>query len=179
TRLATSQSVTVGTPPTLNVNPTTVNRGGSVTVTVTNGPGSSTDWIGLYRQGAADTAFLDWRYLNGTKSAPGTELTSGNFQFPMPTTNGTFEFRLFANNGFTRLAISPLVTVQGGVPDIRGTYIGWGSLTNTSCQNQLENGTFGFSSTLTIAGQAGSSFNGTASLTSTGVVRNVTFHCTA
>src|SRR5437899_12592139 len=123
TRLATSQSVTVNAvPTTLSVNPTTVNSGGTVTVTVANGPGSPTDWVGLYQQGAADTAFVDWRYLNGTKSAPGTGLSSANFQFPMPTTAGTYEFRLFASNGLTRLATSPPVTVQTPAPPTRTTY---------------------------------------------------------
>jgi hypothetical protein len=30
----------------------------------------------------------------------------------MPTTPGTYEFRLFLNNGYTRAATSPTVTVQ-------------------------------------------------------------------
>src|SRR5262245_39145604 len=101
----------VATPPVLGVSPTTVNGGGTVTVSVTNGPGNRTDWVGLFRQGAVDSGYVDWRYLNGTMSAPGTGLTSANFSFPIPTTPGTYEFRLFANDSFTRLATSPLVTV--------------------------------------------------------------------
>ena len=30
----------------------------------------------------------------------------------MPATPGDYEFRLFENNGFTQLAVSPPVTVQ-------------------------------------------------------------------
>ena len=30
---------------------------------------------------------------------------------PMPSTPGTYEFRLFNNNGYTRVATSPTVTV--------------------------------------------------------------------
>ena len=63
------------------------------------------------RQGTADSAYMDWQYLNGTKTAPGTGFTSASLRFPKPTTGGTFEFRLFENNGFNRLVTSETVTV--------------------------------------------------------------------
>src|SRR5207244_3638178 len=99
TRLATSRAVTVNAAaPTLTVNVTAVNAGGSVMVTVTGGPGSPTDWVGLYQQGAADPAYFpNWQYLNGTKTPPSPGLTSAPFTFTMPTSPGMYEFRFFAN----------------------------------------------------------------------------------
>ena len=49
--------------------------------------------------------------------------------------------------------------------DIRGTYVGSGTLTQTNCQNPADNGTFGFSSSATISTQTGSNFSGSATLT--------------
>ena len=56
--------------------------------------------------GGSDTAYLAWRYTTGT--------ASGNVPFTIPgtITPGTYELRLWSNNGFTRLAISNSFTVQ-------------------------------------------------------------------
>jgi hypothetical protein len=120
TKLATSAAVTVagasaGTP-TVTVNVSTVAAGQTVQVTVANGPGSSTDWLGLYRTGTADLSYLDWKYLSGARTPPPTGLTGATVPFVMPTTTGTYEFRLFKNNGMTRLATSAAVTVTGPSP---------------------------------------------------------------
>src|SRR5262249_2648376 len=40
-------------PPTVDVSPTKVDGGAPVTVTVTNGPGGATDWVGLFDSTAA------------------------------------------------------------------------------------------------------------------------------
>jgi len=105
-----------GASATLTVNgsstPITVVPGAIVTVGVQNGPGNPTDWLGLYQAGAADGAYSNWFYLNGTKSAPASGVTTASVPFTMPGIAGTYEFRLFANNGFTKLATSPTVTVQ-------------------------------------------------------------------
>jgi len=90
----------------LAVNPTSVAAGGTVTATWAGIPSpTSTDWIALYTSGASDTAYLAWRYTTGT--------VSGNVPFTIPSTvtPGTYELRLFSNNGYTRLAISGLLTV--------------------------------------------------------------------
>ncbi|HEY3382960.1 MAG TPA: hypothetical protein VGK32_14385 [Vicinamibacterales bacterium] len=39
----------------------TATAGGSVSVLVSGGPGSRTDWIALYPLGASDRAFLSWQ----------------------------------------------------------------------------------------------------------------------
>ena len=66
------------------------------------------DWIGLYREDDPDTAFSAYVYTTGTSSG------SKPFTVPaglVPTTD--YELRLFANDGFTRLAISGPINVHG------------------------------------------------------------------
>jgi len=117
TRTAVSSVVTVtsGGVPNLTVNGSSgaisVSAGAPVAVGVQNGPANPTDWVGLYQTGAADTAYLNWFYLNGSKTAPTSGLASANVPFTMPGTLGDYEFRFFSNNGFTRLATSPMVTI--------------------------------------------------------------------
>jgi uncharacterized repeat protein (TIGR01451 family) len=99
---------------TLAVTPTIVTVGATVTVTVSNAPGNPTSWVGLYATGTTNNdLYKDWKHLNGTKTPPATGLTNATLTFPMPTTAGTYEFRLFADtNGYTLLATSPPVTVN-------------------------------------------------------------------
>src|SRR5205823_3559889 len=68
--------------------------------------------------GAADSLFLNWFYLNGSKTPPASGLTSATVPVPMPGSPGTYEFRFFQNNGYTRLATSPTVTVTGGASSL-------------------------------------------------------------
>jgi hypothetical protein len=92
-------------PPTLTVSATSVARGGQVTVTLTGGLGGSTDWIAFAAAGAADTSYLQWTYV-------GTGATTFTWTITVPSTPGTYQFRLFLNDGYTRAATSPTVTVQ-------------------------------------------------------------------
>jgi len=114
TRLATSAPFTVtATGPLLSVSPGAVNAGGSVTATWSGitAP-TSTDWIGLYTPGAADTAFLAWTYVSCTQT-PGSATAAGACTFVIPSglVPGVYELRLLANNVFTRLATSGVLTV--------------------------------------------------------------------
>jgi hypothetical protein len=84
----------------------------TVQVTVANGPGNPRDWVGLYATGGADTAYRDWMYLNGTRTSPTVGASSATLTFTMPLGAGTYEFRLFANGSYTRLATSAVVAVQ-------------------------------------------------------------------
>ncbi len=63
---------------------------------------SVTDWVGIYKSGAADTVYIDWRYLNNTKNTPQKPIDSGNLTFEN-ITNGSYEVRYFFNNGYKRL----------------------------------------------------------------------------
>jgi hypothetical protein len=102
TRLATSNAFKVAA---LSVSPTVIAAGGTLTVTWSIETATSTDWIGLYAPGAPDTAYLAYRYTTGT--------ASGSVAFTLPTSlsPGTYELRLFANNGYTRLVTSNAFTV--------------------------------------------------------------------
>ena len=61
-------------------------------------------WLALAEVSAADTVFLD------SVSVP----AGGTFVWTpaMPTTPGSYEFRVFENGGYTRLATSATVTVS-------------------------------------------------------------------
>src|SRR5439155_970064 len=100
-------------PPTVNGSSVaiTVAPGATVSVGVTSGPGNPKDWLALYPTGAADSAYLDWFFLNGTKSAPAVGVTTATVPFTLPHTPGTYEVRFFANNTYQRLGTTPTVTV--------------------------------------------------------------------
>jgi glucose/arabinose dehydrogenase len=116
--------------PALSVNgnstPITVAPGATVTVGVQDGPGNRTDRIALYLTGAADSAYLDWFYLNGTKTAPASGMTTATISFALPSTSGIYEFPFFINDGATKLTTSSSVTVQsgGGAPALGLAYNG-------------------------------------------------------
>jgi hypothetical protein len=103
TRIGTSGPLTVTAPAqaNLSVNSTTVVAGGTVSATWSGiASPSGSDWIGLFAPGAVNTAYISYRYTTGT--------ASGNVPFTIPGTvgAGTYELRLFSNNGYARLATS-------------------------------------------------------------------------
>jgi hypothetical protein len=91
--------------PQLTVSATTVAPGGSVTVTLTNGAGGIGDWLAFARTSQSNTSYLNYTYV-------GLGVATRTWTVTVPTTAGTYEFRLFLNNGYTRAATSPTVTVQ-------------------------------------------------------------------
>ena len=89
---------------TLNATPSTVQTGGTMTVSWTAPSGSSSkDWIALYAGGAANTDYVSWQYTNGT--------TSGSLTVPAPSNTGTYEFRYLVNDTFTSVKQSNAITV--------------------------------------------------------------------
>jgi agmatine deiminase len=79
---------------------------------VTNGPGNTRDWVGLYRASDPDSAGgVDERYLNGRYYPPSSGLTSATVTFTAPYTPGTYNFRFFADNGYPLLDASPTFVV--------------------------------------------------------------------
>jgi hypothetical protein len=73
----------------------------------------STDWIGLYRSGDSDAAFLNWTYIGcGTTPLDARTLGSCNIELPRSLSAGNYEFRLFRDNGYIRIQTSPAVPVR-------------------------------------------------------------------
>jgi hypothetical protein len=103
----TSAALTFATvpPPTLSVSTTNAAPGASVTVTLTGGLGGASDWIALAATSAPNTTYVAYTYI-------GSGVTTRTWTVTMPQLTGTYEFRLFLNNGYTRAATSPTVTVQ-------------------------------------------------------------------
>jgi hypothetical protein len=87
----------------ISVSSTTLAPGGSVTVSYSVANPTSTDWIALSPAGASLHDYLDWKYAGSCTRSPGTAKASGSCPFTAPSTAGTYEFRLFANNVFTLL----------------------------------------------------------------------------
>jgi hypothetical protein len=104
--------LTAQSTPILTVTPTTVDIGATVTVTITNGPGNRTNWVGLYATTAPNMTMFDWKYLNGLRTAPAVGVASATVTFGMPSTSGTDNVRFFANDSSTLLAMSVTITVQ-------------------------------------------------------------------
>src|SRR5205823_3619468 len=71
-----------------------------------------TDWMGLFVPGASDGAYRAWLYVSCSQS-PGAARAAGACAIPLPSGvgPGTYELRLFASNGFARLATSATFTV--------------------------------------------------------------------
>jgi hypothetical protein len=117
-RRATSNKFTIQVT-TLSVSPTTVFPGESVTATWANVAGATAnDWLGLYSSsGAANNAYLSWRYTDG--------LVSSNLAFTIPAgaaAGATYELRLFSNGG--RRATSNSFTIQAPMSPKTGPITG-------------------------------------------------------
>lgn len=112
---APSVTPTVSTPqgPMIAASPTAVLPGGTVSASWSGiAAPTTTDWIGLYVAGAPDVGTsIDWMYVSCSKSASGAQ-GSGSCPFVGPTTAGTYELRLWSNDGYTRLATSSALIVS-------------------------------------------------------------------
>jgi len=113
TRLAASGMITVTGAGSLTASPSAVALGGTVTVSWSNVSGAAVkDWIGRYAGASGDVYYGDWKYTSScTQNPGGSAKTSGSCTFTMPLSPGIYEFRLFANDGYTRLAASAPVMV--------------------------------------------------------------------
>jgi hypothetical protein len=94
TRVATSVPETVAdaTPAVLTVSATHADSGTPVTVTLTNSRGGASDWLALAATDAVDSSYVQWVYV-------GSGVTARDWTANMPSTAGTYEFRLFLSNG--------------------------------------------------------------------------------
>jgi hypothetical protein len=108
TMLAASPTISVGGVA-LSVSATDVAPMSTVTATIANGPANATDWVALYALGGGGE--LDWKFLNGSRTAPATGLSNATVSFTLPTTPGPYVLRFYSNNTYTVLATSPTITV--------------------------------------------------------------------
>ena len=95
----------------LTVNTTSGAGGTPVTLTLTNGFGGQQDWMTLAASGSAETSYVQWTYV-------GTGVTTRTWTVPLPSTPGTYQFRLYLNGGTVRAATSPDVTVTASPPTV-------------------------------------------------------------
>jgi len=65
--------------------------------------GNQKDWIGLYKKGAAGRDYVSWKYVEPGKNS---------LKFVLPTEEGQYEFRLYANDGYDMLAFSSVFLVE-------------------------------------------------------------------
>ena len=71
------------------------------------------DWIGLFAVGSSDLSALNWVFTSScTQTAGTTAKASGSCSLAMPSTAGTYEIRLYANNAYTLLAKSSAISVS-------------------------------------------------------------------
>src|SRR5207249_2503129 len=103
TLLATTPLTVTAPTATLSVAPTSAAPGDGPTATWSGiSTPTSTDWVGLFLAGAPNSAYIFSVYTGGA--------ASGSLTVSVPTTAtpGSYEVRLFAHNGFTLLATTPL-----------------------------------------------------------------------
>ena len=77
---------------------------GQVTVTFAKGSGNASGWIGLYAPASTDNAFITYQYTGA--------VASGSLNFATPEAPGPYEFRMFADSGYNKIATSPAFTVS-------------------------------------------------------------------
>lgn len=97
--------------PTLTLNGSSFTSGQPISVTVTNGPGNNTDWIGLVvADETPQNGRLSYQYLNGGQLPAATGVTSANLTFTAPAA-GQYYFVFGSNNSWTILYGTPSFTV--------------------------------------------------------------------
>jgi uncharacterized delta-60 repeat protein len=72
---------------------------GEVTVSFSRGSTNTSAWLGLYTSASPDGAYLTYQYTAGA--------ASGSLTFTVPEPVGTYNFRLFADGGYNKIATSP------------------------------------------------------------------------
>jgi hypothetical protein len=134
----------VGTPITL-----------SATVTGGTAP-QQCKWFVTTDNWATSSLLRDWQLCSSALSW--TPTTAGSYQVGVWVRGSGVTAN--APQGTAGLAYA----IVAPVPDIRGTYTGSGSATNSGCTNPIDNGVFPFTVTLNIPTQTGATFNGTGTV---------------
>src|SRR5205085_1147660 len=93
--------------------------GATFNVTLANGPGLVTDWVGLYcPTTSGDNAYLAWKYLSNTQALPPSGVTDVTLTFTAPTMVGTTCHARWWSSGMVKVATSATMTVVNPVPTI-------------------------------------------------------------
>src|SRR5262249_42269848 len=112
--------------PNVSTNKTSYVAGEPIVATFSNGPGSPTDWLGIYPQGVTpdgSPASTDWFYVNGSKTA-GAGLSNGQVTVNNSLGDGSWVMWFLANDGYTPLDSTPFAVASGGASAIRiGPYL--------------------------------------------------------
>lgn len=90
--------------PEIHLSPAEVKACEPINVTYSGAPGYEGDWIGMFSAGAGDHSPLSRKYLDGS--------TNGSFVLYTPSIPGTYNVRMFADDGYRLLAVSETVTVK-------------------------------------------------------------------
>ncbi len=90
--------------PVIDVFPTEVKACESVNVTYSGAPGYEGDWVGIFSVDAGDRSPIARKYLDGS--------TNGSLVLYMPSIPGTYNIRMFADDGYRLLAVSQQVVVK-------------------------------------------------------------------
>lgn len=106
--LLTSSILAAGEEAAISASPSLANPQDEIVVSYSGAPGFETDWIGIYKVGAANEDFGEWYYLEGE--------TKGTLTFTTPEEEGDYEFRVFSNwaggGGYSDIARSNWVSVD-------------------------------------------------------------------
>ncbi|MEI8003328.1 MAG: NosD domain-containing protein [Methanothrix sp.] len=89
--------------PTITATPASVNTCEQITVSYTGAPGYENDWIAMYQSGSSDTSYIVRQYLDGNEN--------GTITLEAPD-QGSYDFRIFENDSYTRLATSNNVVAK-------------------------------------------------------------------
>ncbi len=120
TATATDTATATATPAPLSASPVIAQAGDTLTATWTNVPNpTQADWIGLFPQGASDTAYAAWSWVNCTNAGAASQtaaFASGSCAFTAPSPPRAYEFRFFANNSSAHEFVSNTVAVGPGLP---------------------------------------------------------------
>lgn len=90
--------------PEVHISPAEVKACEPINVTYSGAPGYEGDWVGIFSIGAGDRSPLSRKYLDGS--------TNGSFVLYTPSTPGTYNVRMFADDEYRLLAVSESVTVM-------------------------------------------------------------------
>jgi hypothetical protein len=96
---------------TITIDAASVTTGATVTATIANGPADPMDWVALYSGTGPDAVLIEWKFLNGQRTAPETGMAAAVVTFTAPDAPGSYVVRLISNSRSAAVASSRTITV--------------------------------------------------------------------